>query len=155
MILSVVVVLCGSADLLTLFFRSDGERRHGVHAGQQQTRRERGDAGRPDDPERLLHRPVAGGRAEVLIRDPSSPAQGGWGGSTGWGDGRDHSGKHRDTNLTHTLTSITPDTEWAWPTPDSSPLLVISVVRSRLSLFSQNRLHPRTLQRQITKKHYF
>lgn len=70
---------------LTLFSRSDGERRRGVHAGQQQTRRQLRDAVRPDDAERLLHRPVAGGRAEVLIRDPSSRTQ--EGGSTRVGVG--------------------------------------------------------------------
>lgn len=150
---------------LTLFSRSDGERRRGVHAGQQQTRRQLRDAVRPDDAERLLHRPVAGGRAEVLIRDPSSRTQEGGSTRVGVGGGRfwektqtsamGHAPPPSYCTHTPTLTPFTPDTQWAWPMPACATLLlrgprsrfssVISVVRNRLSETSASA--PRTLQK--------
>lgn len=55
--------------------RSDGERRHGLHAGQRQTRRLDGKAGQPADEERLLYRHVSSGGPEVLIDGATPPSQ--------------------------------------------------------------------------------
>lgn len=49
---------------------SDGERWHGLHTGQRQTRRAVGNTGHPADEERLLHCHVSSGGPEVLIEDP-------------------------------------------------------------------------------------
>ena len=58
--------------------RPDGERRHGVHAGQRQTRRAVRNARRqPAHEERLVHRHVSSGGAEVLIEDPLPRARDG------------------------------------------------------------------------------
>lgn len=74
--------------------RPDGERRHGLHSGQRQTRRAVRNASQPADEERLLHCHVSSGGPEVLIEDPlpkRGAQEGGWGSSTwvlhyhGWG----------------------------------------------------------------------
>lgn len=56
---------------LTGSSRSDGERRHGLHTGQRQTRRLDGKAGQPAVEERLLYRHVSSGGPEVLIDGPT------------------------------------------------------------------------------------
>lgn len=84
------------------FADSDGEGRHGVHAGQRQTRGLDGKAGQPVGQERLLHRHVSSGGPEVLI-DGSTPLPPWMCDRGGGGDRVTAGGENRDVNSSDSL----------------------------------------------------